>query len=225
MINPIIPILTSVAGFAIGAAISHIITKDRCEKEAAVRIAAMREEYKKQYAETEEDEAEDEAEEDEAPPQNTPESVIAKEREASGIFTKHDPHAVQYAQGICQDAGYFPSNLYDSEQGKPNLPYIIDEDEFDKHNCPNMRLDWYPEVSALIVAEGEDAGSPVIHRNFTVGDHNLDKMVPGENDFIIVHNPTQDYDYEIFMYMGQPNYNRYVNASPFGGDPDNEDGE
>ena len=40
MINPLIPILTSIAGFALGAAVSHIITKDRCEKDAAVRLGA-----------------------------------------------------------------------------------------------------------------------------------------------------------------------------------------
>ena len=221
MINQIIPIVTSIAGFALGAAVSHIITKDRCEKEAAVRLAAMREEYKKQFsADTEEEE---EAEE-EAHVENTPESV-KYEREASGIFVKHDPHAVQYAQAVSQEAGYFSSNFDDPESGKPNLPYIIDEEEFTSHNCPSMRLDWYPEAQALIVAENEEAGSPVIHRNFTVGDHNLEKMVPGENDFIIVHNPTQNYDYEIFMYDGQPNYNRYVQSSPFGGDPDNEGGD
>ena len=222
MINPIIPIVTSMAGFAIGAAVSHIITKDRCEKEAAVRLAAMREEYKKQFsAGTEETEEESE----EAPVENTPESAASYEREQSGIFVKHDPHAVQYAQSISGQSGYFSSNFADPESGKPNLPYIIDEEEFTTHACPSMRLDWYPHVSALIVAEGEDAGSPVIHRNFTVGDHNLDKMILGENDFIIVHNPTQNYDYEIFMYDGQPNYNRYVNSSPFGGDPDDEGGE
>ena len=222
MLNPIIPILTSIAGFALGAAVSHIITKDRCEKDAAVRIAEMRKAYKEQFAPA--DAEETETEEDEAPVENTPESV-KYEREASGIFVKHDPLAVQYAQSISQEAGYFSNNLTDPESGKPSLPYIIDEEEFASHNCPSMRLDWYPEAQALIVAENEEAGSPVIHRNFTVGDHNLEKMVPGENDFIIVHNPTQNYDYEIFMYMGQPNYNRYVQSSPFGGDPDNEGGD
>lgn len=217
MINPIIPILTSIVGFAAGAAVSHILTKYKCDQENAVRIEALRKEYIKKYA-PEEEKAK---EKHETPPENSPESVGVP-RENDGIFVKHDPNAVRYAKSVSENAGYFGSD--DTEaKADPMLPRIIDEEEFAAHSCPSQRLRWYPEVGALILGEGEDIGAPVMYTNFTVGDHNLAKLIPGENEFIIVHNPTQNYDYEIFCYSGKPNYNELTNSSPFGGTP--EDGE
>jgi len=217
MVNPIIPILTSIVGFAAGAAVSHVLTKHRCDQENAVRIEALRKEYIKKYA----PEEEKNDEKPEIPPENTPESVGVP-RENEGIFMKHDPNAVQYAKSVSENAGYFGSD--DTEaKADPMLPRIIDEEEFAAHSCPSQRLRWYPEVGALILGEGEDIGAPVMYTNFTVGDNNLAKLIPGENDFIIVHNPTQNYDYEIFAYSGKPNYNELTNSSPFGGTP--EDGE
>lgn len=217
MVNPIIPILTSIVGFAAGAAISHIVTKHRCDQENAVRIEALRKEYIKKYA-PEEKKTEEGAE---TPPENTPESVGVP-RENEGIFMKHDPNAVQYARGISEDNGYFGSD--DNEaKADPMLPRIITDEEMMAHSCPNVGLRWYPETGELIMADGEDAGTPVIYRNFIVGDQNLEKLIPGKNDHIIVHNPTHNCDYEIFAYSGKPNYNEIINSSPFGGVP--EDGE
>lgn len=216
MLNPIIPILTSIVGFAAGAAVSHVITKHRCDQENAVRIEALRQRYKL-YANADENRPE---EKPETPPENTPESVGVP-RENEGIFMKHDPNAVQYAKSVSENAGYFGTD--DEAKADPMLPRIIDEEEFASHSCPSQRLRWYPEVGALILGEGEDIGAPVMYTNFTVGDHNLAKLIPGENEFIIVHNPTQNYDYEIFCYSGKPNYNELTNSSPFGGTP--EDGE
>lgn len=217
MLNPIIPILTSIVGFAAGAAVSHILTKHRCDQENAVRIEALRKEYVKKYA----PEEESKEEKPETPPENTPESVGVP-RENEGIFTKHDPNAVQYAKSVSENAGYFGSDD-DATKADPMLPRIIDEEEFATHKCPSQRLRWYPEVGSLILGEGEDIGSPIMYTNFTVGDNNLSKLIPGVNEFIIVHNPTQNYDYEIFCYNGKPNYNELTNSSPFGGTP--EDGE
>lgn len=217
MTNPIVPILTSIVGFAAGAAVSHILTKHKCDQENAVRIEALRKEYIKKYSpeeETEEEEA------PETPPENTPESVGVP-RENEGIFVQHNPNAVQYAKSISENAGYFGTD--DVAKVDPTLPMIIDEEEFASHSCPSQRLRYYPEVGALILGDGEDIGTPVMYPNFTVGDHNLAKLIPGENEFIIVHNPTQNYDYEIFCYSGRPNYNELTNSSPFGGAP--EDGE
>ena len=222
MLNPIIPILTSIVGFAAGAAVSHILTKHRCDQENAVRIEALRQKYKQRNQDTGGFLPDENREEKlETPPENTPESVGVP-RENEGIFMKHDPNAVQYAKSVSENAGYFGSD--DSEaKADPMLPRIIDEEEFAAHSCPSQRLRWYPEVGALILGEGEDIGAPVMYTNFTVGDNNLAKLIPGENDFIIVHNPTQNYDYEIFAYSGKPNYNELTNSSPFGGTP--EDGE
>lgn len=217
MINPIIPILTSIVGFAAGAAVSHILTKHKCDQENAVRIEGLRQEYIKKYA----PEEESKEEKSETPPENTPESVGVP-RENDGIFMKHDPNAVQYAKSVSENAGYFGEDD-DAAKSDPMLPRIIDDEEFDAHSCPSQRLRYYPEVGALILGEGEDIGSPIMYTNFTVGDNNLAKLIPGVNERIVVHNPTQNYDYEIFCYNGKPNYNELTNSSPFGGTP--EDGE
>ena len=210
--NPLTTIIASISSAAVASVITYIITKNKFEKEEAVRIGAIRAEYAK-HSENDESKEENSEEKDlDLPMAN---------KVPEGLYTPVDTHVTEYAETLKQ-SGYIPPDGKVVESDT-TIPYIIDEDTYAAHGCPHMRLDWYPEVTALIIAEGEEAGTPVGWRNFTVGDHNLDKMIEGENDFIIVHNPTQNYDYEIFRYSGKPDYNRYTMSSPFGGDPEGGD--
>jgi hypothetical protein len=197
--NPLISIVTGVLGLAVGATVSYIVTKNKYERQASEMVAAVREQYEPRKTDDEE------ADEPTLPVQDS----------KPDIFTAFNPNAVQYARSINEGAGYVSATKEELENSDPTLPKIISEEEFAADNCESMILHYYPQCDKLLMAEGDEAGTEVVFRSFAVGENNLTKLKLKQNEYIIVHNPSQNINYEIWAYEGVPNLDKYVNASLF----------